>query len=112
MAPPYLIENRYSYMEDLRWVFAGYNTFYQVESPETAFELHVQILLAEARKHHLHEEFALALKAYQELQALILRLVDPELPIQAGQLPIWVAPYSNELMVSMIASFPFCQGLL
>lgn len=102
MAPPYLVENRYSYMEDLRWVFAGYNRFYQVESPDTAFEMHVQILLAEARRHHLHEEFTLALKAYQELQALILKLVDPELPVQVGQLPFWRAPFSNELMTSLI----------
>jgi hypothetical protein len=89
-------------MEDLRWVFAGFNTLYKVEQPETLFEKSIQLSLSQARRHHLHEEFALALRAYRDLQAMILRIVDPKLPINVGRLMVWSAPFSAELMDSLI----------
>lgn len=102
MAKAYLFETRYSYLEDLRqFVRSG---DYEAEDASTAFEAQVQTDLASARTYHLQGELGLALDGYQRLQALILKTVNPQLPLQVSRSKSWVAPRLPELMDTLIGS--------
>lgn len=76
--PTYLIEQQYA-LYPVRPSFTLV-TQYEVESPETRFERRVFQRFHEAKKHLYHEEYGLALDAFQELRQLILRTVNPQLP--------------------------------
>ncbi|MCX4903451.1 hypothetical protein [Streptomyces sp. NBC_00878] len=86
----YLVENRYSHLEDLRRVRS---LNYEVASATSVFEEQVQAELAEARTAHLREELGRALVGYQRLQALILKTVNPALPVGQSRTPQFRAPH-------------------
>jgi hypothetical protein len=79
MEPVYMNENRYSYL--VGSPYRRGNASYVVESPETEFELHVQQLVTSGQTHLQHEEFTLALQAFQDAMSLILHTVHPTMPI-------------------------------
>lgn len=79
MEPIYMNEKRYSYL--VGSPSRRYNASYIAESPETEFELHVQQLVMTGQTHLQHEEFTLALQAFQGAMSLILRTVHPTMPI-------------------------------
>ncbi len=87
MEPFYMNENRYSYR-------VGYwkpptTADYEAESPETEFERLVQTLFMEGQTYLNREEYLLALSAFRELMALILRTANPQMPVDPNQTP-WV----------------------
>ncbi len=102
MTKSYLIENRYSYLEDLRVLQLGGT--YEVENPSTTFEEQVQSVLAQARGYQLEDELGLALDGYQRLQALILKTVNPQLPVAAGSHPSWHPPFDGQTLEAIMAS--------
>jgi hypothetical protein len=102
VAKSYLIENRYSYLEDLRVLKLGGS--YEVQNPSTTFEQQVQSDLAQARGYQLEDELGLALDGYQRLQALILKTVNPQLPVPAGSHPSWKAPFDLKVFDTLLAS--------
>jgi hypothetical protein len=89
MIPGYFIENRYSFVANIRAIVAGSD--YETESPESSFERSVQQKLAEAHAHAQNEEYALALDAYSKLRALILKTAHPTLPVSQGPTIDWKA---------------------
>ncbi|MER6174262.1 hypothetical protein [Streptosporangium sp. NPDC001681] len=101
MIRAYLMENRYSHLEDLRRVRAP---AYEVASATSAFEQQVQAELADARTAHLREELTRALVGYQRLQALILKTVNPSLPVTQGRTPQFKAPYTAGLLDAVMSS--------
>jgi hypothetical protein len=102
MAVKYLLENRYSYLEDLRR-FVGWQT-YDLDTPETAFEHQIQHDLAKARAHHQHEELGLALNGYERIRAAILKTLHPHFKLESVFLEAWQAPRAAELLTPMLAS--------
>lgn len=54
---------------------------YAVETPETTFQLEVYDLFLAGEEHVQHEEYGLALDAFEELQLLILNRVHPVMPV-------------------------------
>ena len=92
----YLIENRYSHLQDLRSVLHNPSTF-TVENPESDFERQIQQDLAAARQAHQNEELSLALHLYQSLQALLLKTIMVTLPVDVVTFPTWEAPISVAL---------------
>ncbi|MEG4963719.1 MULTISPECIES: Tc toxin subunit A-related protein [unclassified Microcoleus] len=79
MEPKYMRENRYSYLTTA-WR-QPLTVDYQAETPETIFERKVQQSFLEGHKYLHQEEFGLALDVFREVQALILKTVHPQLPI-------------------------------
>ncbi len=54
---------------------------YAVETPETTFQLEVYDLFLTGEAHVQHEEYGLALDAFEQLQLLILNRVHPVMPV-------------------------------
>jgi len=81
-------ENRYSYLVGF-WK-PSVNADYEAESPETEFEWRVQTLFMEGQTYLHREEYLLALQAFRELTALILRTANPQMPVDPNQIP-WIA---------------------
>lgn len=108
-APRYFLENRYSFVADLRparKVLAAY----EVRSPENEFELSVLTKLAEANEYLHREEYTLALRAYQQIQWGILQAVHPQLPPDPGSIPfLWSNAVIGELIHPMV---DYAAGLL
>lgn len=84
MEPRYMSENRYTYLIGSWRRPASY--VYVAETPEGAFEQHLQELFIEGNQHLQNEEFTLALQAFQEAMATILHTVHPKLPVDPNQL--------------------------
>jgi hypothetical protein len=82
MEPQYFSENRYTYLVG-SWR-RSINSDYVTESPEGAFEQHLQELFMTGQTHLQHEEFTLALNVFQDAMALILKTVHPTLPLDFG----------------------------
>lgn len=102
MAKQYLLETRYSYLEDMR--FVRNVASYEVRDPSTSFEHEVQTSLSDARAAHLEDEFGLALQRYQALEARILSLIDPKLLADATRQPSWNPPGSVMVIDPLIKS--------
>lgn len=102
MAHSYLNQLRFSHLEDLRPVAATLH--YDVGSPSTDFEAQVQGALAEARTHHLQDELGLALDGYRQLQALILKTVDPTLPTGSSRHPAWQTLVTGDLLDALLST--------
>jgi hypothetical protein len=105
MSRPYLNEIRYSHLEDLRCVAATLQ--YDIPAPGTSFEQQVQTALAAARNYHLEDELGLALDGYQQLQALILKTVNPQLPSGVSRHSTWrtlVTAGLTDLLLSTTAN--------
>ena len=79
MEPVYFLENKYSYFISKKQPL--FTSGYQVESPESSFELQVQQLYQQAQEYLQHEEYLLALQRLKELQTTIFRTVHPTLPV-------------------------------
>jgi Tc toxin complex TcA C-terminal TcB-binding domain len=97
VAPKYFLENRYSFVADLRPILA-LDVEYEVGSPESEFERSIQIGLAEANAHLHREEFTLALHAYEQLRWRILQTIQPQLPPRIGIVPHWSKPVLEGLV--------------
>ena len=108
MSRPYINEVRYSHLEDLRCMAATLQ--YDIAPPGMSFEQQVQSALATARTYHLDDELGLALDGYQQLQALILKTVNPQLPIGASRHPAWQSFNSPELTSIMMSTTAAAVG--
>src|SRR5690349_14757832 len=100
MEPVYMNENRYTYLVG-SWRPAA-NSAYVAEDPEGAFERHLQELFLEGQAHLQHEEYTLALAAFQEAMALILRTVAPTMPVDPNQLGWFQFPLDVKLLDPLI----------
>ncbi|HEY5928256.1 MAG TPA: hypothetical protein VIV11_41495, partial [Kofleriaceae bacterium] len=74
----YLAENVYSFVKRRRSPEALIKI--QAETAVSAVEATVDAALSEAAQHLQHEEYGLALHAYQALSALVLRELTPDAP--------------------------------
>ncbi len=83
MEPAYMSELRYSYLIGSYRPPASRD--FEVESPENAFEGRVQALYVQGQAHLHHGEYNLALDSFRELQALILRIAHPRLPVDPNR---------------------------
>jgi len=81
-APTYMAERRYSYHVAVARPPAS--TAYEVASPESEYEHYVRDLFLEGQQHLHHEEYALALDAFEELQLSILNTAHPEMPVDSS----------------------------
>ncbi|HEY5249696.1 MAG TPA: hypothetical protein VIJ15_14730, partial [Dermatophilaceae bacterium] len=108
MAARYINEVRYSHLEDLRCVSATLQ--YDVAAPGTSFEQQLQSALAAARTYHLQDELALALDGYRELQALILKTVNPQLPPGVSRHPAWQTFVSDGLTDALMSTTAAALG--
>src|SRR5215207_520232 len=96
MEPIYMNEDRYSYLV-ASWRPPAI-VDYEVETPETTFERRVQDLFMEGQNHLHHEEFILALQAFRELMALILRTANPRMLVDPNQFPGLLFPLDVNLV--------------
>ena len=96
MPPNYFNENRYSYLV-ASWRQPA-NVDYQMESPAGRFERRVHRLFLDGQRYLHREEFALALDAFRELQALILVTVDPKMPADPHRTPGFKFPMDTALV--------------
>ncbi len=96
MEPAYMNELRYSYL------VASYRSpatrDYEVKSPETSFDASVQSLFLEGQAHLHHGEYNLAIDAFRELQALILRTAHPTLPVDPNRFRRFDLPFDLKLV--------------
>jgi len=105
MTPTYINEIRFSHLEDMRCVAATLQ--YDIATPGTSFEQQVQSALGAARTYHLEDELSLALDGYRQLQALILKTVNPALPSGVSRHPGWktlVSEGLTDILVSTTAA--------
>lgn len=93
--PSYMTERRYSYR------IAPYSQpasgAYEVKTPESVFEQDVYDLFLKGQEHLHHEEYGLALDAFEELQLMILNTAHPEMPVDPNSVGIDL-PYDNALV--------------
>jgi hypothetical protein len=89
-------ENRYSYL--VGSYRPPQSRDYEVESPEGSFELTVQSLYIAGQGQLHHGEYNLALHAFQELQALILRTVHPQMPVDPNWLRYFNFPFDAPVL--------------
>jgi hypothetical protein len=94
-------ENRYTYLVG-SWQRPA-SSVYAVESPEGTFEEHLQDLFLTGQTHLQHEEHTLALQAFQEAMALILRTVHPAVPLDPGLIGKYRFPLDASLLDSLVA---------
>ncbi len=99
----YASEIKYSHLEDLRSVVSTAAAAYEVDGAESAFERRVQGDLAAARAAHLNDELGIAIRGYQDLQALILKTANPTLPASTVGFPLWDLVYEVKAVPSFIA---------
>src|ERR1700737_1728102 len=71
---------------------------FEVQSPERSFEITAQSLYVEGQTHLHHGEYNLALGAFRELQALILRTVHPQLPVDPNRFRGFAFPFDTSLV--------------
>lgn len=90
MPPPYMMENRYSYLV-YNWR-PSQNVDYEAETPESTFEWHVHNLFVQGQNYLHREEYLLAYNTFRDLQSLILKTVHPKMPIDPNQFPSYVFP--------------------
>ncbi len=100
MEPIYMNENRYSYLV-ASWRPPS-NADYETESPETAFERRVHSLFMEGQAYLHREEFMLALRAFHEVMALILRTANPKMPVDPNQFPRLRFPVDLALVDTLV----------
>lgn len=96
MPPTYLNELRYSYVANARLARLVFD--YEADSPESTFEWQVQQLYLEGQTRLQKEEYALALNAFRELQALILKTANPQLPVDPNRKPWFPYPIHVDLI--------------
>jgi hypothetical protein len=96
MEPKYMNENRYSY-HVASWRPPA-NVDYESQTPESDFERRVQNLFLEGQQRLHQEEFGLALDAFRELQALILKTVHPKMPIDPNQIGPFTFPFDASMI--------------
>jgi hypothetical protein len=100
MPPPaYMIETRYSYLTGV-WRRPA-SAVYVAESPESAFERHLQELFLEGQKRLHQEEYVLALQAFQEAMALILHTAHPTMPVDRNQIGWFEFPFTPALITAI-----------
>ena len=97
-APTYMSELTYTFVQP---PFVPIDN-YQVETPETRLERSFQTSLAEANAHLRNEEYRLALSAFGRLQAEILRVADPELPVVESDHPGFVLPAAATMVEPLL----------
>ncbi|TMQ06071.1 MAG: hypothetical protein E6J91_38890 [Deltaproteobacteria bacterium] len=78
------------------------NMVYVVNDPVGEFERHVQSLFLEGQQHMRTEEYTLALSAFEEASALILRTVHPAMPVDPNQLAGFVFPRDPVLLDALV----------
>lgn len=101
MEPLYMDENRYTYLIGA-WRRPVSNN-YIARTPQGDFELHLQTLFLEGQAHLQHEEFTLALDAFQEAMTLILHTVHPTMPVDPNLLGKIRLPRMVEMVEPLIA---------
>jgi hypothetical protein len=94
-----MIETRYSYLTGV-WRRPA-SDVYVAESPESAFERHLQELFLEGQKRLHQEEYVLALQAFQEAMALILHTAHPTMPIDPNQIGWFEFPFTPALITAI-----------
>ncbi|MBC6461715.1 hypothetical protein [Actinomadura sp. HBU206391] len=93
--PGYMAERRYSCRIAPHSPPAS--AVYEVETPESGFEQDVYDLFLKGEEHLHHEEYGLALGAFEELQLLILNTAHPELPVDPNVVGLGL-PHDLELV--------------
>jgi Tc toxin complex TcA C-terminal TcB-binding domain len=83
MEPQYMVENKYTYL--VGPIRAAASSIFVNPSPEATFENTVQSLFSDAQQHLQDHEYNLALDAFRELMALILRTTDPRIPVDPNR---------------------------
>ncbi|MGH7526455.1 MAG: hypothetical protein ACREMX_07100 [Gemmatimonadales bacterium] len=96
MEPIYMNENRYSF-QVASWR-PPTSIDYEVETPESTFEMRIQELFMEGQSYLQREEFMLALRAFRELMALILHTADPKMPLDPNRFPMLRFPVDTVLV--------------
>ncbi len=94
-------ENRYSYLVG-SWRRPS-NSVYVAETPESAVERHAQELFLTGQTHLQHEEYTLALNAFQEVMSYILYQVHPTMPINWNPLLNFRFPNDITLVDALVA---------
>ena len=79
MEPAYFAENRYSFV--INALPKVTQNYYEVESPETSFEYHVQSELAKANSLLMNQKYGAALEKYLYVKGLITTILFPKIPI-------------------------------
>jgi hypothetical protein len=85
MEPTYISELRYTHLVGTYQQVKSM-AVYQTDTSETVFEGTVSSLFLQGQEQLHRQEFALALRSFRELQALILNTVNPQLPIDPNTL--------------------------
>jgi len=101
MEPVYMLENRYSYL--VGSYRSPLSASYVVQDAEGEFEQNLQDLYLKGQEHLHHEEYTLALGAFQEAMAVILRTVHPTMPIDPNQIGRFKFPVDATLVDTLIA---------
>lgn len=102
MEPVYMSENRYSYLV-APWHRPD-SAIYLDDTPDGEFEQHVQELVIQGQTNLQHEEYALALRNFQDAMALILRTVDPSSPVDPSDFGgKFVLPVDPTVVASLAA---------
>lgn len=95
-------ENRYSYFVG-SWRRPS-NTTYLVESPEGLFEQHIQENFLKGQAHLQHEEYVLALQAFQETMLQILNGADPAVQQGFSISTEFTFPFDDSLVEALVAA--------
>jgi hypothetical protein len=101
MEPAYMNENRYSHLTGIYRPPAS--AVYVPETPEGAFQQHVQQQYLQGQANLQREEYGLALQAFQEAMALILRTVHPAMPVDPNQIRRFRFPADASLLDTLTA---------
>jgi hypothetical protein len=96
MEPTYISELRYTHLVGTYQQVKSM-AVYQTDTAETVFEGTVSSLFLQGQEQLHREEYALALRSFSELQALILHTVNPQLPIDPNTL-WWKFPFETSLI--------------
>jgi hypothetical protein len=98
--PLYMNENRYTHLVG-SWKRPA-SSVYIIESPEGAFEDHLQDLFLTGQTHLQHEEYTLALHSFQEATALLLRTVHPTVPLDPNLFGKYRFPLDPSMLDSLV----------
>ncbi|WP_345801295.1 hypothetical protein AAIB33_17840 [Microbacterium sp. AZCO] len=96
MEPTYVSELRYTHLVGTYQQVKSL-AVYQADTPETVFERTVSSLFLQGQEQLHREEYALALRSFRELQALILNTVNPQLPVDPNTV-WWKFPFDVSLI--------------
>ncbi len=101
MEPSYFLENRYSPI--INFKFTDPSPSYEVDTPDTRFEYDVQHRLARANRLLMAGKFATALAQYEDLRALIARVLRPEIGYVGSFAFDWSSVVVAEMSDALIA---------